>query len=63
MLFDIKMQFSEQDGKADIDSVILTGGATRIPMVRAALAAAVGEYVCPRGWMRAINNLVISGKN
>ncbi|KAH9062604.1 Hsp70 protein-domain-containing protein [Lactarius deliciosus] len=28
---------------ADIDSVILTGGATRIPMVRAALVAAVGE--------------------
>ncbi|KAI0291592.1 heat shock protein 70 family [Russula brevipes] len=28
---------------ADINSVILTGGATRIPMVRAALAAAVGE--------------------
>ncbi|KAI9432685.1 actin-like ATPase domain-containing protein [Lactarius indigo] len=28
---------------ADIDSVILAGGATRIPMVRAALAAAVGE--------------------
>ncbi|KAI9463516.1 Hsp70 protein-domain-containing protein [Russula earlei] len=28
---------------ADIDSVILTGGASRIPMVRAALAAAVGE--------------------
>lgn len=27
----------------DIDSVILTGGATRIPMVRAALVAAVGE--------------------
>ncbi|KAI0270836.1 HSP70-domain-containing protein [Russula aff. rugulosa BPL654] len=28
---------------ADIDSVILTGGATRIPMVRAALTAIVGE--------------------
>ncbi|KAI0270552.1 actin-like ATPase domain-containing protein [Gloeopeniophorella convolvens] len=28
---------------ADIDSVILTGGASRIPMVRAALVAAVGE--------------------
>ncbi|KAI0299025.1 Hsp70 protein-domain-containing protein [Multifurca ochricompacta] len=28
---------------ADIDSVILTGGASRIPIVRAALVAAVGE--------------------
>ncbi|KAH9954483.1 actin-like ATPase domain-containing protein [Russula dissimulans] len=28
---------------ADIDSIILTGGATRIPMVRAALVAAIGE--------------------
>jgi hypoxia up-regulated 1 len=32
-----------KNGQADIDSVILAGGATRIPMVRAALAAAVGE--------------------
>jgi hypoxia up-regulated 1 len=42
------MRCLEHYGKADIESVILTGGATRIPMVRAALAAAVGEYVPTR---------------
>ena len=34
--------FWEQD---DVTSVILTGGASRTPMIQAAVKAAVGEYV------------------
>jgi len=68
---DMKSQFTQPIGEAlknagltldNITSVILTGGTTRVPMVQAAVRAAVGEYVHSLNFISLVNMFNFSDK-